>query len=131
MFGEGSLIHVWDIYRGDKLETLNGHDELVRSVAFSPNGQRIASSSGAGNLTQHRADNSIRIWDVSSGRELLRMEGHTGPVTDIKFALDGKRITSGSTDGTVRVWDALIGAQLQVLRGIGEYTYDIDFSPDN
>ncbi len=74
---------------------MEGHTGSVLSVSFSPDGKFIASGSG---------DNTVRLWDVSSGKEIRRMEGHTDWVRSVSFSPDGKFIASGSEDGTVRIW---------------------------
>jgi WD40 repeat protein len=69
----------------------------VSSVAFSPDGKRLASGS---------EDWTVQVWDVVEGRAALTLRGHTGRVLDVVFSADGTRLASASEDGTIRVWDA-------------------------
>jgi hypothetical protein len=90
---------LWDVATGRLIgEPLRG-DQLVRSIAFSPDGNVIASG----------GDSSvIRLWDVKTGRslgELLR--GHADRITSIAFSPDGKALVSGSWDETVHLWNAV------------------------
>ena len=78
--------------------TLKGHSDDVRSVAFSPDGKRLASGSG---------DDTIKLWDTITGNELLMLKGHSGDVHSVAFSPDGKCMASGSRDKTIRLWDAL------------------------
>jgi len=101
--------------------TLRGHDEgIITSVAFSPDGNQIVSSS------QH--DATARVWDVTTGTELITLK-HADGVTSAAFSPDGKRVISGSHDRTVRVWDAVTGAELLTLRA-GFVVDAVTFSPD-
>ena len=71
--------------------------ETVTSVAFSPDGQRIASAS---------QDGTTQVWDASTGQETLTLKGHTDNVSSVAFSPDGKRIVSCSFDNTIKIWDA-------------------------
>ena len=57
------------------------------------------------------------VWDVESGAELRKFEGHTNWVTSVSFSGDGKQVVSGSEDNTVRVWDVESGAELRKFEG--------------
>jgi WD40 repeat protein len=68
----------------------------VRSVAFAPDGRTFASGS---------VDNTIRLWDTATGKELRQLQGHQKQVDCVIFSPDGRRLASGSWDTTIRIWD--------------------------
>src|SRR5205085_1883971 len=76
---------------------LKGHTDRVTSVAFSPNGKRIVSGG---------SDNTARVWDAQTGKELCLLAGHTDQVNAVAFSPEGYRIITGSSDNTARVWEA-------------------------
>jgi WD40 repeat protein len=102
-------VQVWDLAAGSKLRTLAGHSGNIFSVAFSPEGRRALSCSGTDyfddRLRQELggADNTVRLWDVQTGQELARLEGHQRNVNCVAFLPDGRAL-SGSSDATVRLW---------------------------
>ncbi len=104
-----------------QLAVLRGHEGPVKSIAYSPDGQRIVSGS---------SDKMVRVWDVLSGAELAIMRGHEDYVNSVTFSSDGQHILSGSEDRTVRVWDAERCTALMVLRGhedaVESATYSLD-----
>ena len=73
---------------------------LVTSVSFSPGGKILASGS---------ADNTIKLWDVSTGKELRTLWGHSGVINSVAFSPNGKILASGSSDMTIKSWDVDIG----------------------
>jgi len=118
----------WEWYRlnyvlDESLITLAPSQVGVFSIAVSPNGNRIVSSSILGEY--------ITIWDAESGAEILAFEGHgkglTGPLA---FNADGKRIVSGGFDHTVKVWDASTGEELMTLEGHEGRVHCVALNPD-
>jgi hypothetical protein len=99
-----------------------GHDLVVNSAAFSPDGSRIVTAS---------QDNTARIWDAASGKEIAVLGGHKEPVNSAAFSPDGSRIVTASQDHTARIWDATSAKEIAVLRGPGDHTVEsAAFSPD-
>ena len=77
---------------------------ICLSVAFSPNGELVASGS---------SDYTVRIWDVKTGQLQRELKGHSSTVSSLSFSPNSARVASGSWDNTIRVWDAATG-QLQL-----------------
>jgi WD40 repeat protein/tRNA A-37 threonylcarbamoyl transferase component Bud32 len=76
---------------------LNGHSAAIYALAFSPDGQRLASGG---------FDRTVRVWEVNSGQEVLSLKGHHESVRIVAFSPDGRYLVSSGDDGTARVWDA-------------------------
>src|SRR4051812_2215964 len=83
-------------------DTLKGDTGGVRSVAYSPDGNTLASGNG---------DGTIKLWDVAAGRERATLKGHTFPVGSVAYSPDGKTLASGSQDGTIKLWDVTTGKE--------------------
>ncbi|KAJ6013047.1 hypothetical protein N7522_003402 [Penicillium canescens] len=103
------------------LQTLEGHSDRVRSVAFSPDGHTLASGSD---------DHTIKLWDTATGTHRQTLEGHSKWVRSVAFSPDGLILASGSDDHTIKLWDTATGTQRQTLDGHSHVVNSVAFSPD-
>jgi RNA polymerase sigma factor (sigma-70 family) len=103
-------IGVWDLATGRQVARLEGHDGILPgALAFSPDGRLLASSAGDMRTTTNPPprprDRTVRVWDLATGRERRRFEGHRGIVGSVAFTPDGRALISASDDATALVWD--------------------------
>lgn len=115
------LARVWDLATGDELARLE-HGLLVASVAFSPDGTKLATGS---------LDSTARVWDVTSGEQLAYLP-HDLPVNAVAFSPDGETLATASNDGVARLWDLTLFSKGDTLAfPHPDVVTAVAFSPDS
>ncbi len=104
--GEGTLIQNRPCY--SLLSTLSGHAWAVLTVAFSPDGQILATGSD---------DNTIKLWEVNTGQLICTLVGHSWSVVAVAFTADGETLLSASCDKTVKLWRVSTAEEIVTLSG--------------
>eukprot|EP01136_Pigoraptor_vietnamica_P039922 Opistho-1_new@11249 len=96
--GDDSTVRLWNTSNWEG-RALRGHKGAVVSLAFSPHSDKLA--------TGGQGDNTVRVWEASSGDCLRKLKGHVLWVKSVSFSRDGSLLTTASADGTVVEWDCL------------------------
>ena len=88
------------------LRTLREHNGTAQGVAWSPNGNILASCG---------ADGTVRLWNPNGGVNYAVLRGHTKSVEDVAFSSDGRTLASASLDNTIRIWDVNTQRHLRTI----------------
>jgi WD40 repeat protein len=90
-------VRILDAENAREVWSLKGHTTEVLDVAFSPDGHRLA--------TACPGDRTVRLWDLTTGQEILKLVDSVG-VYSVRFVSDGRRLIGATHDRRIRVWDA-------------------------
>jgi WD40 repeat protein len=108
---------LWDAATGREIVRMT-HDAAVRAVAFSPDGLLAASASESSTVFRFTGktpqDNTARVWETASDREITRV-AHDDDVEAIAFAADGRHFATGSADRTARIWETATGRLIAIM----------------
>ncbi|MDA0835743.1 MAG: hypothetical protein O3A29_20915 [Planctomycetota bacterium] len=94
--------------RAQEITELVGHSSDVYTLEFTPDGKWLVTGA---------FDNTLRLWDLATGKSVKVMSGHTGLVLTVAISKDGKKIASGSTDNTIKTWEIPNSEPLANLTG--------------
>jgi len=114
---------VWDLATGKTLLTIPYGALYVHAVAFSPDGESIATG---GNDKK----GFVKIWNAKTGALIQTLVGHQDDVLSVAFSRDGKHLLTASYDKTARLWDIATGKELQRYLGHNWWVWSAAFSPD-
>jgi WD40 repeat protein len=109
-------IRLYDFASGEIVALLRGHKSVVNVLNFSPDGSKLVSGSGLGDL-------SAIVWDVPGRRLMHRLVGHKADLYGAIFTPDGERAVTGSDDATLRLWRVSDGSLIKEMKG---HAKDID-----
>jgi tetratricopeptide (TPR) repeat protein len=108
-------VRIWDSATGEELVALKGHAGLVTSVAFSPDGQRLASGSG---------DRTVRIWHSETGKELVAFKVHA-VVWSVAFSPDGRCLACNGEDGSIELRETNVTPEMEERRAVHRVVADL------
>ncbi len=131
-------VKLWDVATNTNIATLEGHTDGVASVAFSPpDGKMLVAGLGDAffpSFFPELSENTVRLWDVTSGDRIASLEGYTETVHSVAFSPpDGKMIAAGVrllSDYTVRLWNVASGDQIASLEGHTQAVHSLAFLSD-
>ncbi len=124
--GSYKSVHLLSFDDRKWIRSLDGNADLVRALAFSPDGTRLAAAGGA---SGHVGE--VRIWDVqrTPAKAIATIQGHKDAILSLAFSPDGSTIATGSYDKLVKLWDAATGKELRTFKEHSDAVYSVAFLP--
>jgi serine/threonine protein kinase len=131
--GEDKLVYVWSMQRertsfftallphSRGQFTYRGHFGRVNALAWSPNGQRVASVG---------ADKTLQVWDASTGKKYFIHRNPSSTITSVAWSYDGRYLATGANDKLVQVWDTVTRNSVSIYAGHTGYITSVSWSPD-
>ncbi|HSN86257.1 MAG TPA: TIR-like protein FxsC, partial [Thermoanaerobaculia bacterium] len=118
--GVGKTLRLWDVHSGREIRRFQGHQDIVWSVAFSPDGRTLVSGG---------RDAVIRLWDLTTGVESRCLKVSGGTVRSVIFHPDGRKILSLSGDGKASLWSVATGKEIRRFESSSK-VLSVGFHPD-
>ncbi len=130
---EDHTVKLWDTNTNQCYKTLQGHTSQVWSVSYGPGyllaGRGCTNSPEGQTLASSSSDQTIKLWNVSTGECYQTLQGHTSWVRSVSFSPDGQTLVSGSGDHTVKLWDVNTGRCCKTLQGHTSRVWSVAYAP--
>lgn len=117
----GADVFRWRLSDGAVVGVLGGHQRLVESLAFSPDGAHLLTVGARG---------GVRVRERATGKELMRLFTEGSPPWNVAISPDGARVAAGCSDGSVRFMDLGTGVEGPSIAAHAGVTMSVSFSPD-
>jgi WD40 repeat protein len=125
------IARLWDLESGKELQTLQTHKGgRAWTVAFAADGKQAITGGGSVFEATGEPLASLRLWDLTTGKEIRQFKGHTKDIRRVAVSPDGKQFLSASFDGTMRLWDLQTGKEIRKFEGPGNFVEAVCFTPD-
>lgn len=123
--GGFGVVRLWDLGARKVANTLEGHAEVVRALAFSKDGTKLAAAGGVPGTS-----GEVKVWDVAKGTVIATVRGHNDCIYAVAFSPDGQQIATSSYDRLIKLWNSQTGAELRTLKDHIDAIYTLAFTPD-
>jgi WD40 repeat protein len=122
-------IRFWGTESGKETAKIAGLASGVLALALSPDGTKVATTSGKWLKDKQAWVGEIDLFDVKSGKQIATIKGHSEPILAIAFHPQGEQIVTASEDGSARVWEVATGKELLLLKGHTGPVAAVAYSP--
>ena len=121
--GADGLAKVWDAATGELLLTFAEHTDSLHSLAYSPDGRYIAT-------TSDENDASVKVWNAQTGQVVYSLQGHPVRVWGLAFSPDSRYLVTGGARGVIKLWDMATGEEIYTVFDEADHIGSVRFSPD-
>jgi WD40 repeat protein len=134
--GDHRLVEIYDTVTWEKDSTLEGHVGSILSLDWSPDGTKLASGEGTDQILPHNqaeCKNDIKIWDMTTNKELHTLSGHKDSVISLSWSHNSTQLVSASDDRNLMMWDVINGTLIFTMgEGIGHSAgvLDVGWAPN-
>jgi eukaryotic-like serine/threonine-protein kinase len=121
----GHTLRILSTAPGQEMAVFRGHIDKIHSLAFYP-----SSSTADGWRLASAGNDGVLLWDISTGKQLGRLEGQAGATYALALSPDGRTLACSDHNRTIRLWQIPSGRHLATLQTGGRLTWSLAFRPD-